>query len=64
MKPAILSMNTLVNMAGTSDGSVNSTAPRAATGAKMMTLKPRYATNIRKTSAARMTMNSYISRTR
>ena len=40
-KPTILSMNRPVKIGGTADGSVSSTAPSAATGAKRMTLKPR-----------------------
>jgi hypothetical protein len=34
-------MNTPLNMGSTSEGSVNSTASSAQTGANMMTLKPR-----------------------
>jgi hypothetical protein len=34
-------MNSPVNIGATSDGSVNNTAPSAATGAKRMTLYPR-----------------------
>ena len=37
-KPTILSMNRPVNIGATSVGSVSSTAPSAATGAKRMTL--------------------------
>ena len=37
-KPTILSMNRPVNMGATRCGSINSTAPRAATGANKMTL--------------------------
>ena len=40
-KPTILSMNRPVNIGATRLGSVNSTAPSAATGANRMTLKPR-----------------------
>src|SRR4051812_38945966 len=51
-------MNTLVNIGATSDGSVNTTAPSAATGANRITLYPRYATSMRNTSAAMMMSRS------
>jgi hypothetical protein len=38
MKRTIFSMKTLENIGGTSEGSVSSTAPRAATGANRITL--------------------------
>jgi len=41
MKPTMLSMNRPLKAPGTAAGSVKSTAPIAATGAKRMTLKPR-----------------------
>ena len=40
-KPTSLSMNSPEKTGSTAEGSVSSTAPRAATGANRMTLKPR-----------------------
>ena len=49
-------MNRPLYMGSTALGSVISTAPMAAMGAKRMTLKPRYAMNMRKQSAAMQMM--------
>ena len=56
----MLSMNTPLNVPGTAAGLVNKTAPNAAMGANMMTLKPRYATNIKKTKAPKAMRKSIL----
>src|SRR6476659_2858825 len=56
MNPTILSMNTPLNIGSTSAGAVRSTASKAQTGAKRMTLMPRYATYMSNTRARRTMM--------